>query len=538
MIFTNYLSNIYLHIIKLWSLSNSSMYFHFIIYLLLFTTYFFIAYGLGDIFITYIFINFRKNVPDRLYLITVFILGFYFMGIIYFISNLSMFKSIMSSLIGNYLSVIMISALFIVSVLYLLKHSLIKGNFSKINRIDIVMILLGFIFSIFMVFNYNGFINYGNYLDKRAHLTGFSKMLLVTGGFPIGILSNIGMQCALLVPTVYLPSNVHNIIYSSLFFGFIMMIAIIYLPYIFSKQILGLDLYFSLLSSIMVVLFGAISLPLTNKFLGFIIVSTSLYHNDTQFFAIPAFMLSIFFLYIYHVNNNYTSTNNTITDNNNYLTLSLIFLSISYFLKPLGYAALAPIMILVITLDILSKGRITYIDFINLFILFLPIITTFVYNLVFKYNGLDIGFAISSPGFLYLYYYENEYSPLIGGSKILTLGSIIIASLTGLILPLIWGLFSNNVGSRNKVFIYLYMVPALIISLFMAFFFIEPGKGLYDFNYDWGVSLIGCSMMPFIVLIISKMKTKLFKYSSLMIIFLHLLGGAYHMVYITFTGKF
>ncbi len=538
MIFTNYLSNIYLHIIRLWSLLNFSMYVHLVFYLLLFTTYCFIAYGLGDIFFTYIFINFRKNIPNRLYLISTFILGFYFMGIIYFVSNLSIFKNLINGFIGNYLPIIVISALFTISILHLSKHHLIKYSISKINRTDIMMILIGFIFSLFIVFNYNGVANYGRYFDKRVHLDVFSNTFLVAGGFPIGPLYNIGMQCALLVPTVYLPSNIHNIIYSSLFFGFIMMIAIIYLPYIFSKQILGLNFYFSLLSSIMVVLFGVISLPLTNKYLGFIVVSTSIYHNDTQLFAFPVFIFSIFLLYIYHINNKNTSTNTTIVDNNNYLTLSIIFLSISYFLKPLGYVALAPILILIITLGIISKRRITYRNIIDLFILFLPIITTFVYNLIFKYDSLGIDFAISPLGFLYLYYYNKYYSPINDDSKILTLGSIIVVSLIGFILPLICGLFSKYVGSRNKVFIYLYMVPALIISLLMAFFFIEPGSSLYDFNYDWGVSLISCSMMPFIVLIISKIKNQLLKYSCLTIIFCHLLGGAYHMIYITSTGKY
>lgn len=510
------------------------MYSNLVIFILIFITYCFIVYGLGDILLTYTLKDVKQNLPDRLYLITIFILGFYLMGMIYFISNLSIFNNnLKSDLKGNCLPIIFVGTLSTTSLIYLMKTRAIKNIVSKINIIDVTMILLGFIFSLFIVFNYNGFVNYGNVGDKSVHLENFTERLVDAGGFPIGSLSNIGMQCALLAPTVAMPLKINNIIYSSLFFGLLMMVSIVYLPYIFSKEMLGLNSTFSLLSSIMVVLFGVISLPLENRYRGFINLSTTFYHSDTQLFAVPTVMLSIYFLYLY-----YTNSNNNNAVGNNYLTLSLIFLSISYFLKPLGYVALAPIMTLVITLAIVSKRKITYRNVIDLFILLSPIITTLVYNLVFGYDKYNtkLTYAISSPGFLSLYSYE-KYHPLFINSRALTLGLIIVVSLIGLMLPLIWGLFSTNIGIKNKVFIYRYIAPALVIALFFSLFVIETGSRMTDGNYRWGVALISCSMMPFIVLIVSKMKNKLFKYTSLTIIFLHLLGGAYHMIYLTLTGR-
>lgn len=488
-----------------------------------FAIYTLLIYQMGHFFCTHLFKKYCHRLPKELVLITDFLIGFYFFGTIFFISY---HRGLMDRF-GCLFPQVVLGTFLIISLYLLVCHiNTYSSNLKQfeITKWHLALLVLSFVCSIFIVFHYNGLINFGDWGDKFTHQQVFTSDLIASKGFPLPILIHLGMQCTLLAPAIFLPLAInHSIMMAYLFFGLINMGLILFIPFIFAKKVLNMNSLMSFFSAILVAFFGVIGAPFVkDPFLGFINISTLMYHNDTFFFAIPLCMLAIFFIYLYFV-----------TSIEDYLSLSIIMTVISFFVKPNGYMMLGPAISMILLAKVLLK-KINRRDIFNVIILMYPIVYWKLYPLYFGIDVMTANIGIKSVGFVLLHYFHSQF-PMFQNNIIFSLFIILLASFAGFIIPFSCGKFKNK---KENAFLYLFLIPLFIISILVCLFFVELNERLLHGNFDWQVGLIGCSLIPFTVKLTTTISNQRLRYICYFILSWAIFGAICHLFCITITGHF
>lgn len=467
----------------------------------------------------YIIVNILKITKFQLiHLCIEFLLGLYINAVLYFI---------ISHLVGfAYSKIFMILFFIIIIALNLFKRKKIFSYFDRFknqilkkeNYYVVFLVAISLIISYLIVFNYNINYQWSWNDDKTAHLSQtFIKDYFIYSRFPLKNLYPFIFQLALFVPTVFFNGDHTKLLIMSYnFFGYINMFLIFLIPYEFSKK-LKITTKGCFLASFLTVFYGALGGPIINSYIGFINISGSMYHNTTQFFAMPLVLLCIYYIY---------SWVRELNDYNN-LILAILFLDISFFIKPSAYMILAPSICILIFVMILKRKVSKYLLTIFSYVLIIiPMAFWVVYPKILGMSKTSTDTCIGKFGEVYLYYFNARFSNL-NLSIYKKVFIIVVFSLIGIILVSIFGSFNNKLTTK---FYYIFLIPIFMISIWVACSFIENNIRKYDGNFLWQTSLIGCCLMPFIAGLLQGCKRNIMKKIIQFIFYLNIFSGMWHLI--------
>lgn len=450
-----------------------------------------------------------------------FLLGFYVLGFIYFLFSHKFFFRRFGT---NFNRIAFITLIILICIYVLLHIKNIKSDFINISEVvnenQSIIILMAFtlVCSYFIVFNYNVISQWAWNGDKMAHLEQtFYLDIISNNGFPLQKLYPFAFQQALFVPTsVFNLVSINQLIMSHNFFGFINLFCIFVIPFEFSKK-LGLNKFSSFLSSLLTVFYGAIGAPIINSYLGFINISTTMYHNTTEFYALPLVLLCVYYIYNWLGNKEAVSS----------IILSIFLLDISFFIKPNAYMILGPVICILFVIMFLRSKEVRNLKIIIPSILILlPTIFWEIYPIVFRIPKTTTQTAIGKFGELFFCYFDDAYKPLNFNiyDKVFFM---ITFSFIGIFFAVIFGRIKDNF---NKKFFYLFLLPVFIIGLLVASIFVEGGKFRHDGNFLWQICLLGCCLMPFISELANGIKNKTIRNITYSILILHIFSGFWHLL--------
>lgn len=485
--------------------------------ILIYITFSFVAFYLGKIICD----NLIKIKEESVIIsITQFIIGFYLFGGIHFILNHRILLNFFGSNSDKYIIIVVIIGI----LWYIIKNFDFKKELSKLRtcwdkrKYIFIFFSAAIVLSYFMVFHFNIKLSWGWNSDKEFHLLNFFTFKQQQyGGYPFDTLQPLLFQNSIYVPNLFIKAGInYSIITSYNFYGMINLFFIAIIPFYISRNILKISKGFSYLSSALVLFFGAIGGPLINPYLGFLTISTMMYHNTTIFFTIPLIQLCLFFLYKYLQAKDYKS-----------LVLSIVLLDISFFIKPNGYMIIAPLLSIIIALSVL-KMKNYLINCVQAFaLLILPSIFWLIYPKIFGITKLSTNTKITYFGQVIIRNFGKglpQFEHLNSWVKILV---VVILSLLGIILS---NLFGNIREASVKKYYFYVLLPMFLISLLIAFIFAENNYRMYDQNFFWQIGLIGCSLMPYISQLTSTIKNKYLKCLTITVLFFHIVSGVWHLL--------
>lgn len=484
----------------------------------IFTFYAVICLYTGKLLIEKIF---KINIKNIAIYCSEFLLGFYVLGFIYFLLSHRFFLHRFGL---NFNKVTFIFLIILVCVHAFIHFKNIKLDFINIkevinnNQSIIIFMTLTLVCCYLIVFNYNILSQWAWNCDKISHIkdTFFANML-TSKGFPFQKLYPFAFQQSLYTPiSLFNLVSLNQLIMSNNFFGFINLFCIFAIPFEFSKR-LGLNTFSSFLSSLLTVFYGAIGGPLINSYLGFINISTSIYHNTTEFYALPLVLLSVYYIYIWLDNKEIVSN----------IIISIFLLDISFCIKPSAYTILGPSICLLLIIMFLKYKELRNLKIVIPGILIVcPIVFWELYPRIFKIAKTTTETGIGKFGELYTCYFEN-LNRTLNFNSYEKLFFIIIFSLMGVLLATLFGRSKNKLTSK---FYYLFLLPVFCVGLLVACLFIETGSYKHDGNFMWQVCLIGCCLMPFISEMVNGIKFKLIRQITYSILVVHMFSGFWHLI--------
>lgn len=481
----------------------------------------YLLYTLGAIFLgRLILVGILQIKKDNfIYCFVEYFIGIYFAGCIYFI----LLHRCMNKVIPVNTSKWLIVLLIFISFIYNVKNDLLMIRVKNlimqgyVNQI-IMFINLTIFYGYFIVFHFNSLYSWGWNGDKNSHLIiFFIDNLIKFKGFPFESLYPLGFQLAINVPNTFIGSMDSSLIIKSYdYFGLINLFVMMILPFYFSLKELHLNKANSFLASMLTVFCGALGGPIINSYLGFVNISTGMYHNTTLFFALPLIQFNMYFLYKYIVHKE-----------KSYLLLSIIFLDIHFFIKSSGYMMIAPVVAMILLKTLVTEKKKVHSTIICGLLLILPAMFWFSYPKLFNITKLETNTKISYFGEVYIHLFDINTSVMKSGNYPLKLMIILFCSFLGIILPIIFG----NIKAKNhKRFFYALLLPLLVISILMSFVLIEGNARRYDGNFLWQVPLIGVCILPFICELCSNINNKITKSLTYIILFLHIFSGIWHLI--------
>lgn len=284
--------------------------------LFIITTFIFFSLGLRLSFfyyLIYLVINillgniitqkvFRIHGKGLLWLCIDFLLGFYGLGIIFFIVS----QRIILERFGYSFNKIFMFAIYGLIIFYYILNRKdfikdVKDIKTELKNYDaLILISIALISSYFIIFNLNNVFTWSWLYDKLTHLKSvFIEDFIKYKSFPFDKLYPFGFQESLYIPTLINRNHIYSMVSAYDFFGFLNLLCAFAIPFELAKALKSnkLSCY---LAAILAIFFGAIGGPFINAYLGFINISTSIYHNTTEFCVNSSNAVRILCLYLVH----------------------------------------------------------------------------------------------------------------------------------------------------------------------------------------------------------------------------------------------
>lgn len=492
-------------------------------YVLIFSIYSLICLSLGKMMM----LKFTKNNYEinNINIIFEFILGFYTLGIIYFIVSHKFFINIFTIQFSK-ISMFIVLFLIILKVIHERKRVFFDLKLFKTSLIEneyiLAFMFLSIILSIFIVVNLNVVSTWGWIGDKFIHVKTYAQEFATSKGYPFKELLPWGFQSALLVPNIFFSGDmVDYMIKSYNFFGIIMMFIILVLPYEIAKNLLNLNKKYCYLASFLTVFFGPLGAPFIDPYLGLINIATPIYHNATTFFTVPIMLLISYYLYLYYIKRQIEN-----------IVIVIVLLDITFLIKQNGYMLLAPVIGVGIIIYFLKKINVNAFK-LSLYLgilLIIPAIYWITYPRVFGITKLETSVIIGSFCDFYFKYFNENFKSLSGLNPFIKIGMIIITSLLGIILATTLGNFKEK---KIKKFYYSFLVPLFVISIIIACFLVEDNYRKYNGNFTWQITLIGVCLMPYVAGLVQNIKFKAMRSFVIIVLVAQIFSGMWHLLWAT-----